>query len=42
LVDTKDLKSLPFSGVPVQVRPRAPQNNDKININIDIHIHRFI
>ncbi len=25
LVDTKDLKSLPFLGVPVQVRPRAPQ-----------------
>jgi hypothetical protein len=24
LVDTKDLKSLPFLGVPVQVRPRAP------------------
>ena len=26
LVDTKDLKSLPFFGVPVRVWPRAPLN----------------
>ncbi len=30
LVDTKDLKSLPFLGVPVQVRPRAPVTNMRI------------
>ena len=33
LVDTKDLKSLPFMGVPVRVWPRAPKmDTDKIHL----------
>ena len=47
LVDTRDLKSLDFRVVPVQVRPGAPSNSKKgalaewLCTGLQIRVHRF-